>query len=50
VEGSRSGGEEGGEIRVVGQGWEWGKGGEEVEGLGKGCPVRFYSGQSRVLC
>jgi hypothetical protein len=46
VEGSRRVGEEGGEK-------EWGKGGggeEEVDGLGKGCPVRFYPGKSRVLC
>ena len=50
VEGSRRGGE--GRLGRRGGSRRKGcrEGEEEVEGLGKGCPVRFYPGQSRVLC
>jgi hypothetical protein len=46
VEGIRRGGEKGGEMGekgLVGQGWEWGKGGgrEEEVGLGKGMSCSF---------
>jgi hypothetical protein len=60
VEGSRRGEEHGGKMgEGVGEkGW-WGRGGcggkvgqggRVEDSLGKGCPVHFYPGQSRVLC
>jgi hypothetical protein len=53
VEGSRRGEEQGGK-RVLGRrggcGGKVGQGGQVEDGLGKGCPVHFYPGQSRVLC